>query len=241
MSGMIRGAISFALVIEISNNKTLSNLIPIIQLTVLMTMFFYIHLNPSVLNCLLKPKIIDASLLPEGGRNLSFGKGDTTSPMLKTKNMITNVREGTDGNVEHITLRLDDRRGCRKYMFIFSEFMLKPLLIFDYKHKAEFLNEGISEKPLVDDVAWQKTFNQVRRNTTLQDNAIFQSKIISQSNFGKRSNTGKRYNTDRGLLTKNDDQNFLGFSDIPNKRPQGLCEDYLEPLNETVNIENSDE
>lgn len=169
MCGNIRGAISFALILILKNSRGENHIlddqiISTIQLTVLSTMFIYTPINSCLINCLLVNCRRPATeRVPLGSKQSLFNS--ILPKTIITKRADNKVVNNTiKGDYEKIELKLDRRTGCKKYMFIINELLLKPSLIYDYKNRQKneknSLNCNIQRR-----FSWKKDFSEMYSKT----------------------------------------------------------------------------
>jgi hypothetical protein len=146
ISGMIRGAISLALVQKLSYTENTASLIPIVQFVVICTIFIFTPLNPSIYGCVLKepstpkprqPTIAESQVTHQGE---AFPLVSTSSCIGKRPNpIITNNQSNfpikTEG-YEGYKKKLTEKKGCAKYFKLLDELILKPFLIYNYENRA---------------------------------------------------------------------------------------------------------
>ena len=187
ISGMIRGAISLALVQKLSYTENTASLIPIVQFVVICTIFIFTPLNPSIYGCVLKepstPKPRQLTMAESGETQAGEGFrlvteesciGKKPSPI--TSNNQSNLPLKTEG-YEGYKKKLTGKKGCAKYFKLLDEFILKPFLIYDYENRASEIRkekENASSSG-INQPTWKNKFyaSHFKRNNNAFDN--FQS------------------------------------------------------------------
>lgn len=215
MSGMIRGAISFSLVLILQSNSPVQisdQIVATIQLIVVVTIGVFTPQNAVLQKCVFKNK---KSILQE-----NEGVSDNEQSLIKKsaskKTSYNIIRQNkSDDDYELLTLQLENRKGCRKYFFIINEMVIKPMLIHNYKFRSKNEKQSLANN-IRSRLTWKDNFTDVNRRTRmLQGDRMKQYKNkYTYEGIRIDENNKRRFNLSNEVFEDSIPQNYQNkFSD----------------------------
>lgn len=199
ISGTIRGAISLALVQKLAYTEGTAALIPITQFVITNVLYIITPLNPILFNYGLKAK---AKLKISSEESTKIQTLDNTDNNY-TRQML---------KIDPLTARLAKKKGFVKSFKYFDEFILKPIMIYDYENRYEEINkEKIpGNKSSLDDETNNFLFSHFfERNFTKIEtkfNKKYDENQNEQINLRKKSNKSKKASQFNIVVNKTNSQ-----------------------------------